>query len=56
MSVVGLLIFWRVVMGVGISGDYPLSSIITSEYAQSSTVILLLLTKSGLPQQSGAAL
>ncbi|KAL1970390.1 hypothetical protein VTN77DRAFT_5550 [Rasamsonia byssochlamydoides] len=33
MSVVGVLIFWRVVMGIGIGGDYPLSSIITSEFA-----------------------
>ena len=33
MSVVGLIIFWRVLMGVGIGGDYPLSSIITSEFA-----------------------
>jgi PHS family inorganic phosphate transporter-like MFS transporter len=32
MSIVGVLIFWRVVMGIGIGGDYPLSSIITSEY------------------------
>ena len=31
MSIVGLIIFWRVIMGVGIGGDYPLSSIITSE-------------------------
>jgi PHS family inorganic phosphate transporter-like MFS transporter len=31
VSTVGLLIFWRVIMGVGIGGDYPLSSIITSE-------------------------
>ena len=31
MSVVGLIIFWRVLRGVGIGGDYPLSSIITSE-------------------------
>ena len=31
ISVVGLIIFWRVLMGVGIGGDYPLSSIITSE-------------------------
>lgn len=31
MSIVGVLCFWRVVMGVGIGGDYPLSSIITSE-------------------------
>ncbi|KAF2086272.1 phosphate permease [Saccharata proteae CBS 121410] len=33
MSIVGLLVFWRVLMGVGIGGDYPLSSIITSEFA-----------------------
>lgn len=32
MSIVGILIFWRVIMGIGIGGDYPLSSIITSEY------------------------
>jgi MFS transporter, PHS family, inorganic phosphate transporter len=31
-SIIGLIIFWRVLMGVGIGGDYPLSSIITSEY------------------------
>jgi len=51
VSVVGLVIFWRVVMGVGksyksswklhtkkysgIGGDYPLSAIITSEYVSS---------------------
>ncbi|KAF3389709.1 hypothetical protein DPV78_011770 [Talaromyces pinophilus] len=33
ISIVGVLIFWRVVMGIGIGGDYPLSSIITSEFA-----------------------
>jgi PHS family inorganic phosphate transporter-like MFS transporter len=31
VSIVGLLIFWRVLMGCGIGGDYPLSAIITSE-------------------------
>lgn len=31
ISIVGILIFWRVIMGIGIGGDYPLSSIITSE-------------------------
>lgn len=31
ISITGLLIFWRVIMGIGIGGDYPLSSIITSE-------------------------
>ncbi|KKK25333.1 hypothetical protein AOCH_006910 [Aspergillus ochraceoroseus] len=33
VSITGQLAFWRVVMGVGIGGDYPLSSVITSEFA-----------------------
>ncbi|KAI2780838.1 phosphate permease [Daldinia loculata] len=33
VNIVGLIIFWRVILGVGIGGDYPLSSIITSEFA-----------------------
>ncbi|CAK7272804.1 hypothetical protein SEPCBS57363_005331 [Sporothrix epigloea] len=33
MSPAGLLVFWRVIMGIGIGGDYPLSSVITSEFA-----------------------
>lgn len=24
ISIVGIIVFWRVVMGVGIGGDYPL--------------------------------
>jgi PHS family inorganic phosphate transporter-like MFS transporter len=32
VSITGLLVFWRVIMGIGIGGDYPLSSVITSEY------------------------
>jgi PHS family inorganic phosphate transporter-like MFS transporter len=31
VSMTGLLIFWRVVMGIGVGGDYPMSSVITSE-------------------------
>jgi len=31
ISITGILIFWRVIMGIGIGGDYPLSSVITSE-------------------------
>jgi PHS family inorganic phosphate transporter-like MFS transporter len=31
VSIVGIIVFWRVIMGIGIGGDYPLSSIITSE-------------------------
>ncbi|KAI0206529.1 major facilitator superfamily domain-containing protein [Astrocystis sublimbata] len=33
VSVTGLMVFWRVIMGIGIGGDYPLSSVITSEFA-----------------------
>lgn len=32
-NIIGVIIFWRVIMGIGIGGDYPLSSIITSEFA-----------------------
>jgi PHS family inorganic phosphate transporter-like MFS transporter len=32
IKITGIIIFWRVLMGIGIGGDYPLSSIITSEY------------------------
>ena len=35
VTMTGLLLFWRVVMGIGIGGDYPLSAIITSEYVNS---------------------
>ena len=33
ISITGLLVFWRVIMGLGIGGDYPLANIITSEFA-----------------------
>ncbi|KAF3767460.1 phosphate permease [Cryphonectria parasitica EP155] len=33
MSSTALLTFWRVMMGIGIGGDYPLSSVIMSEFA-----------------------
>ncbi|KAL2825523.1 major facilitator superfamily domain-containing protein [Aspergillus pseudoustus] len=33
MSLVGLLIFWRFFMGLGLGGDYPLSAVICSEFA-----------------------
>ncbi|KAI8365517.1 phosphate:H+ symporter [Blakeslea trispora] len=29
----GVITFWRVIVGIGIGGDYPLSSVITSEFA-----------------------
>ncbi|KAI1210826.1 phosphate permease [Annulohypoxylon truncatum] len=33
VSFTGLMTFWRVMMGIGIGGDYPLSAVITSEFA-----------------------
>jgi len=33
VSIIGTLIVWRFITGIGIGGDYPLSSVITSEFA-----------------------
>lgn len=33
VTLIGVLIFWRLLMGIGIGGDYPLSACITSEFA-----------------------
>ncbi|KAI0300769.1 major facilitator superfamily domain-containing protein [Russula brevipes] len=33
VDVIGVLTFWRFIMGVGIGGDYPLSAVISSEFA-----------------------
>lgn len=33
LNIFGVMIFWRVILGIGVGGDYPLSSIITSEFA-----------------------
>ncbi|KAM3529429.1 hypothetical protein NHJ13051_001909 [Beauveria bassiana] len=33
MSSPGVLIFWRVLLGIAVGGDYPLASVITSEFA-----------------------
>lgn len=41
-SVVSLLIVWRVLMGIGIGGDYPTSAVITSEFANKSNRGLLI--------------
>jgi PHS family inorganic phosphate transporter-like MFS transporter len=30
----GWILAWRLVMGIGVGGDYPLSSVITAEYVQ----------------------
>ena len=33
VSIIGVLVVWRFLMGVGIGGDYPLSAVISSEFA-----------------------
>jgi len=33
LNIIGITIFWRVILGIGIGGDYPSSSVITSEFA-----------------------
>ncbi|KZV74355.1 phosphate transporter [Peniophora sp. CONT] len=33
LSMTGVIIIWRFLLGVGIGGDYPLSSVISSEFA-----------------------
>lgn len=33
VTIIGMLGFWRVFLGVGIGGDYPLAGVITSEFA-----------------------
>ena len=32
-SAIGVIIFWRVLLGCGIGGDYPMSAVITAEFA-----------------------
>jgi MFS transporter, PHS family, inorganic phosphate transporter len=32
MSLIALLIFWRLIMGIGLGADYPLSAVVTAEY------------------------
>ncbi|KAG9312576.1 major facilitator superfamily domain-containing protein [Chiua virens] len=33
LNIVGILIFWRIILGIGVGGDYPLSAVIASEFA-----------------------
>jgi len=33
IHIIGVLVIWRFIMGIGIGGDYPLSAVISSEFA-----------------------
>ncbi|TFY72287.1 hypothetical protein EVG20_g720 [Dentipellis fragilis] len=37
VGIIGVLVAWRFIMGVGIGGDYPLSAVISSEFASTRT-------------------
>jgi PHS family inorganic phosphate transporter-like MFS transporter len=37
VSIIGVLVVWRFLMGIGIGGDYPLSAVISSEFAATRT-------------------
>ncbi|KAG6808565.1 hypothetical protein H0H92_003703 [Tricholoma furcatifolium] len=37
ISIITVLIVWRFLMGIGIGGDYPVSAVISSEFASPST-------------------
>ena len=37
VNIIGVLVVWRFIMGVGIGGDYPLSAVISSEFASTAT-------------------
>ncbi|CAK7268864.1 acid phosphatase pho5 [Sporothrix epigloea] len=57
VNIIGVIIFWRVLMGVGIGGDYPLSSIITSEFATTKwrgAMMGSVFAMQGLGQLTGA--
>ncbi|KAI1342351.1 H+ symporter [Xylariaceae sp. FL0016] len=57
VSFTGLMTFWRVMMGIGIGGDYPLSSVITSEFAPTrwrGAMMAAVFSMQGIGQLSAA--
>lgn len=37
VNIVGVLVVWRFIMGIGVGGDYPLSAVIAAEFASKSS-------------------
>ncbi|KAJ8116541.1 hypothetical protein OPT61_g2055 [Boeremia exigua] len=57
LSIVGVLIFYRVVMGIGVGGDYPLSAVITAEFSSTryrGGIIAAVFAMQGLGQLAAA--
>jgi PHS family inorganic phosphate transporter-like MFS transporter len=54
---VGIMVFWRTVMGIGVGGDYPMSAVITSEMSDTrwrGGIIAAVFSMQGLGQFSAA--
>ncbi|KAL5117750.1 hypothetical protein ACEQ8H_004360 [Pleosporales sp. CAS-2024a] len=57
LSIVGVLIFYRAVMGIGVGGDYPLSAVITAEFSSTKYrggIIAAVFAMQGLGQLASA--
>ncbi|EFQ91451.1 hypothetical protein CFE70_008702 [Pyrenophora teres f. teres 0-1] len=57
ISIVGVLIFYRVIMGIGVGGDYPLSAVITAEFSSTryrGGIIASVFAMQGLGQLASA--
>ncbi|KAI8813799.1 major facilitator superfamily domain-containing protein [Cladochytrium replicatum] len=57
IDILGVLGFWRFILGIGVGGDYPVSAIITSEFAASKyrgTMIATVFAMQGVGQLLGA--
>ncbi|KAJ4985284.1 H+ symporter [Stagonosporopsis vannaccii] len=57
LSIVGVLIFYRVVMGIGVGGDYPLSAVITAEFSSTryrGAIMAAVFATQGLGQLAAA--
>lgn len=56
-NILGVIITWRFLMGVGIGGDYPLSSVISSEFASTRSrgrLMTAVFANQGWGQLAGA--
>ena len=59
VSFVGVLIFWRVAMGIGIGGGYPLSAVITAEFASTrwrGAIVAAVFAMQGIGQFAAAVM
>ncbi|KAJ3368628.1 phosphate transporter, partial [Kappamyces sp. JEL0680] len=59
LSIVSMVAFWRFILGVGVGGDYPVSSVITAEFSTTrnrGTLMALVFSMQGIGILLGAAM